>query len=222
MRKVTGHKLSGVSAGGLIHLINSGAAALDGCGRELIKGKPAINPFWEISDSEMRDCLKSTSWHAAITEYFRGGGFSSHFLTRGNMPVTMMRVNLVKGLGSVLQLAEGWTAELPANANQTLEDRTNPTWPTTWFAPRLTGKGAFVDGYTVMNAWGANHGSFSYGHVGADVLTMASMLRIPVFMYNMSEEKIFRPSAWNSFGTADLEGADFRACANFGPLYGKK
>jgi len=163
--------------------------------------------------------LDATTWHSAVTEYFRGGGFSSHFVSRGGMPVTMSRVNLVAGLGPVLQIAEGWTVELPEKAHQTLDERTNPTWPTTWFAPRLSGQGVFKDGYSVMNAWGANHGAFSFGHVGADLITLASMLRIPVCMHNVPEGDVFRPSAWNAFGTANVEAADFRACANFGPLY---
>lgn len=221
VKRATGYKLSGVAAGGLIHLINSGAAALDGCGEQKIKGKPAMKPFWEISEAEAKACLKATSWPPAVLEYFRGGGFSSHFVTRGGMPITMARVNLVAGLGPVLQIAEGWTYDLPAKVHKALDERTNPTWPTTWFAPRLTGRGAFVDGYSVMNAWGANHGAFSYGHVGADLISLASILRIPVFMHNVEESQVYRPSAWHAFGTADLEGADFRACANFGPLYGR-
>jgi L-fucose isomerase len=220
VKRVTGVELTGPAAGGLIHLINSGAAALDGAGRQALAGQPAMKPFWEITEAEAAACLQATTWHAAITEYFRGGGFSSHFVTRGGMPITMSRINLVRGLGPALQLAEGWTYELPPKAHELLDERTNPTWPTTWFAPRLTGQGVFRDGYTVMNAWGANHGAFSYGHVGADLIALASLLRIPVFMHNVPEEQIFRPSAWYAFGTADPEGADFRACANFGPLYG--
>jgi L-fucose isomerase len=181
-----------------------------------------MKPFWEISQAEADACLKATSWHPAVLEYFRGGGFSSQFVTTGGMPVTMSRLNLVAGQGPVLQIAEGWSYDLPAKVHATLNERTNPTWPTTWFAPRLTGQGVFTDGYTVMNAWGANHGAFSYGHIGADLIALASVLRIPVFMHNVEYQQIFRPSAWYSFGTADLEGADFRACANFGPLYGRK
>ena len=220
LKRVTGYEASGLAAGGLIHLINSGAAALDGSGRQKIEGRPAIKPFWEITDAEVQDCLDATTWYAAISEYFRGGGFSSNFTTLGGMPVTMSRVNLVKGLGPVLQLAEGWTVDLPAKVHETLDRRTNMTWPTTWFAPRLTGKGMFTDGYAVMNAWGANHGAFSYGHIGADLIALASILRIPVCMHNVAENNVFRPSAWSAFGTADLEGADYRACSNFGPLYG--
>ena len=221
VQKATGFELTGRAAGGLIHLINSGAAALDGAGRASIDGRPAIKPFWQLSPVEVEASLKATTWYAAISEYFRGGGFSSQFVTLGDMPVTMSRVNLVQGLGPVLQIAEGWTFDLPPQVHEALDQRTNPTWPTTWFAPRLTGEGAFLDGYTVMNAWGANHGAFSCGHVGADLITLASMLRIPVFMHNVPSQQVFRPSAWNAFGTADLEGADFRACANFGPLYGR-
>jgi L-fucose/D-arabinose isomerase len=221
VKQAAGYELTGAGEGGLIHLINSGAAALDGSGRQKINGCPAMKPFWEISDAEAAACLEATTWHSAITEYFRGGGFSSQYVTSGGMPITMSRINLVKGLGPVLQLAEGWTFDLPAQVHQTLDQRTNPTWPTTWFAPRLNGTGVFRDGYTVMNAWGANHGAFSYGHVGADLLTLASMLRIPVSMHNVPEEQVFRPSAWHAFGTADLEAADFRACANFGALYGR-
>ncbi len=220
VKRVTGFELTGVAAGGLIHLINSGAAALDGAGRQQLDNQPAMKPFWDITPAEAGDCLQATTWHAAITEYFRGGGFSSHFVTRGGMPITMSRVNLVRGLGPVLQIAEGWSFELPPQVHEVLNERTNPTWPTTWFAPRLTGQGVFTDGYTVMNAWGANHGAFSYGHIGGDLLALAAMLRIPVFMHNVPGGDVFRPSAWHSFGTADLEGADFRACANFGPLYG--
>ena len=219
LKRVAGYEATGPAAGGLIHLINSGAAALDGSGRQRIDGRPAIKPFWRITEEEVRECLDTTTWYAAITEYFRGGGFSSNFVTLGGMPITMSRVNLVRGLGPVLQLAEGWTFELPEKVHETLDRRTNPTWPTTWFAPRLTGRGVFQDGYSVMNAWGANHGAFSYGHVGADLIALCSILRIPVCMHNVPEEDVFRPSAWNAFGTSDIEGADFRACANFGPLY---
>ena len=221
IKKVTGHELTGAASGGLIHLINSGAAALDGAGRQQLGGMPAMKPFWDITEAEANACLEATTWHSAITEYFRGGGFSSQFVSTGGMPVTMSRLNLVAGLGPVLQLAEGWTYELPQKVHEALNERTNPTWPTTWFAPRLTGKGVFSDGYAVMNAWGANHGAFSYGHVGADLVTLASMLRIPVCMHNVPEADIFRPSAWNAFGTADLEGADYRACKTFGPVYGR-
>jgi L-fucose isomerase len=178
-----------------------------------------MKPFWEITSEEAEKCMEATTWPPAINEYFRGGGFSSCFLSKAGMPVTLSRINLVKGLGPVLQVAEGVTVELPAEVHEALDERTNPTWPTTWFAPRLTGDGAFGDVYSVMAAWGANHGAFSYGYIGADLITLASMLRIPVCMHNVPEDKIFRPSAWNSFGM-DREGADYRACANFGPVYG--
>ena len=219
VKRVTGKTLEGAAANGLIHLINSGASALDFSGRQNREGNPVVKPFWEISESEASDCLKATSWPSAVYEYFRGGGYSSEFLTRGGMPVTMSRVNLIKGLGPVLQLAEGWTVDLPDDINLQLTERTNPTWPTTWFAPKLTGEGAFKDVYSVMANWGANHGAISYGHIGADLITMAAILRIPVCMHNVTDE-IFRPNAWSAFGTADSEGADYRACANFGPIYG--
>jgi len=206
---------------GILHLINSGPAALDGTGEQEIDGKPAMKPFWDISDAEVEKCLKATTWHPSITEYFPGGGLSTRFSTRGGMPATMVRLNLVDGLGPVLQIAEGHTIDLPADVHDALDQRTNPTWPTTWFAPILTGSGAFRSAYEVMNHWGANHCVMTYGHVGHLYITLASMLRIPVYMHNVDQERIFRPSAWNAFGTSDLEGADFRACANYGPLYGK-
>jgi L-fucose isomerase len=219
IKKATGYEVAGDASAGLIHLINSGAAALDGSGRQTRDGRPAMKPFWEITEAEADACLDATSWHAAVMEYFRGGGFSSHFVSLGGMPITMSRVNLIAGLGPVLQIAEGWTCDLPDAVHKTLDARTDPTWPTTWFAPRLTGNGAFQDGYSVMNSWGANHGAFSYGHIGADLIALASILRIPVAMHNVPESDIFRPTAWNAFGTAELESADFRACQNFGPLY---
>jgi L-fucose isomerase len=221
IRRVTGHEPTGDAAGGILHLINSGPAALDGTGQMSIGGKPAIKPFWDVTPEDVRQCLEATLWHAGSTGYFRGGGWSTDFVTRGGMPVTMSRLNLIKGLGPALQVAEGTVVELPEEVHRALDERTDPTWPTTWFVPRLTGKGPFRDVYSVMNNWGANHGAFSYGHIGADLVTLASMLRIPVYMHNLAEEEIFRPTAWNAFGTADLEGADFRACANFGPLYGQ-
>ncbi len=219
VKRVTGKTLEGAATNGLIHLINSGASALDFSGRQNKDGKPVVKPFWEISENEASECLKATSWPSAVYEYFRGGGYSSEFLTRGGMPVTMSRVNLIKGLGPVLQLAEGWTVDLHEDINLQLTERTNPTWPSTWFAPKLTGEGAFKDVYSVMANWGANHAAISYGHIGADLITMASILRIPVCMHNVTDE-IFRPNAWSAFGTADAEGADYRACANFGPIYG--
>ena len=220
IKRVTGYDVEGAAAGGLIHLINSGAAALDGSGAQTRDGKPAMKPFWEITKKDINACMKATTWHPSVTEYFPGGGWSSKFVTKAGMPITMSRVNLVKGLGPVLQIAEGWTVELPEEVHKKLDDRTNNTWPTTWFAPRLTGKGAFRDVYEVMAHWGANHGAFSYGHIGADLVTLASMLRIPVFMHNVPETDLYRPSAWSSFGTEDAEGADFRACQAYGPVYG--
>jgi L-fucose isomerase len=220
VKRVSDHALSGPAAGGLIHLINSGAASLDATGGMEKDSLPVMKPFWEINNSDVRKCLQATTWYPARTEYFRGGGFSSGFLTRGGMPVTMCRINLVKGLGPVLQLAEGWTVDLPANVHELLNERTDPTWPTHWFAPRLTGRGAFRDVYSVMAAWGANHGALSFGHIGADLVTLAALLRIPVCMHNLEDAALFRPSAWSAFSTDDPTGADYRACANFGPLYG--
>ncbi|OQR57212.1 L-fucose isomerase [Bacillus sp. CDB3] len=219
VERVTGHKPEGLASNGFIHMINSGSAALDGTGQQTKDGKPAIKPFWEITEEEAQNCLAATSWRPASTGYFRGGGFSSDFLTKGNMPVTAARLNLVKGLGPVLQIAEGYTVEIPEEVHDVLDDRTDPTWPTTWFVPNITGEGAFKDVYTVMNNWGANHCVISYGHIGNDLITLASMLRIPVNMHNVKEENIFRPSAWGMFGTKDPEAADYRACQNFGPLY---
>jgi L-fucose isomerase len=219
IERVTGYRPSGLAENGVLHLINSGPSALDGTGQMEVDGKPVIKPWWDVTAEDAARCMDATKWCASITEYFRGGGWSTDFLTRGGMPVTLSRLNLVKGLGPVLQLAEGFVVELPAKVHDALDSRTNSTWPTTWFAPRTTGSGAFRDPYSVMNAWGANHGAFSYGHIGADLVTLASMLRIPVYMHNVPEEKIFRPSTWNAFGTVDLESADFRACHNFGPLY---
>ena len=178
-----------------------------------------MKPFWEISEKEAKACLKATKWGPAITEYFRGGGFSSNFLTQGEMPVTMCRVNIIKGLGPALQIAEGYAVNIPPDVHKILDLRTNPSWPTTWFVPNLTGAGAFRDVYDVMANWGANHGAFSYGHYGADLISLASILRIPVCMHNVPDEQIFRPSAWSAFGM-DPEGSDYRACGNYGPLYG--
>lgn len=222
VHRVTGKSLSGKAANGIIHLINSGSTTLDATAQQKDKnGKPAMKPFWEITEKEMELCLGNTRWPQAIREYFRGGGYSSQFRTAGEMPVTMSRVNLVKGLGPVLQIAEGWTVEIDPEIHRILDERTNPTWPTTWFAPRLNGKGAFADVYLVMANWGANHGAISFGHIGADLITLASMLRIPVCMHNVDDHQIFRPSAWAAFGQ-DKEGSDYRACANFGPVYGLK
>jgi L-fucose isomerase len=221
VERVTGIRLNGQAENGFIHLINSGAAPLDGTGQQERDGQPVMKPFWEITPDEVERCLKATTWFPAMTEYFRGGGFSSTFLTRGGMPITMYRINLVKGLGPVLQLVEGWTVELPGKVTDHVIERTNPTWPTHWFVPRLTGNGPFKDVYSVMANWGANHGAISYGHIAADLITLAAMLRIPVTMHNISDAEIFRPSTWSAFGAMDRQGADFRACANFGPLYGK-
>ena len=203
---------------GMIHLINSGATTMDATGRQTRDGKPAMKPFWEITNDEAKACLDATTWVPANLGYFRGGGFSSRFLTRGGMPVTMSRINRIKGLGPVLQIAEGYTYEPPKEIHDILDKRTDPGWPTTWFVPNLTGKGAFKDVYSVMANWGANHGAFNYGHIGADLITLASMLRIPVCMHNVPEEKIFRPAVWNAFGM-DKEGADYRACQALGPVY---
>ena len=222
VKRVTGKKLSGLAENGVIHLINSGSTSLDATAQQLdSEGNPAMKPYWEITEEEVKKCLENTSWPQAIHEYFRGGGYSSLFKTAGQMPVTMSRINLVKGIGPVLQIAEGWTVELPEDIHTILDERTNPTWPTTWFVPRTNGTGPFKDVYSVMANWGANHGAVSYGHIGDDLITLASMLRIPVNMHNVAEEQIFRPAVWSSFGE-EKEGADFRACANFGPLYGFK
>ena len=220
VKRITGWTPTGEAANGFIHLINSGATCLDGTGKQKKDGKPSMKPFWEISSDEAQECLAATKWRYASLEYFRGGGYSSNFLTEGGMPVTMARLNLVKGLGPVLQIAEGTTVSLPAEVHEKLDERTNPTWPTTWFVPRLTGKHAFKDVYSVMAKWGANHGAITYGHVGAALITLASILRIPVCMHNVDESKIYRPNYWNAFGE-DLEGADYRACQALGPLYGR-
>ena len=217
-KRVTGQALTGKASEGIIHLINSGSASLDGTGEQTRDGQPAMKPFWEITPEEADKCLAATTWYPANRDYFRGSGYSSNFLSKAGMPVTMIRVNIIKGLGPVLQLAEGYTVTLDPEAHRILNERTDRTWPTTWFAPRLTGTGAFKDVYSVMNNWGANHGAFSYGHIGADLITLASMLRIPVCMHNVDPDKIFRPSAWAAFGM-DPEGADYRACANYGGLY---
>ena len=219
VERVTGKKLEGLASGGMIHLINSGAASLDGSGRQSDEtGKPVMKPFWDISQAEAKSCLDATTWMPANREYFRGGGFSSKFLTRGGMPCTMVRLNLIKGLGPVLQIAEGWTVDLDPDVHKILDERTDKGWPTTWFVPRLTDDPNFKDVYSVMNNWGANHGSISSGHIGADLITLASMLRIPVCMHNVSSDDIYRPAAWSAFGM-DKEGADYRACQVYGPLY---
>jgi L-fucose isomerase len=221
VKRVTGHQLTDHAANGIIHLINSGSAALDGTGRQTdAEGRPTLKPHWEISEQEARDCLEATQWCPAIREYFRGGGYSSCFLSRGEIPFTMTRVNLIKGVGPVLQIAEGWSVDLPEDVHHTLNQRTDPTWPTTWFAPRLTGQGPFRDVYSVMANWGANHGVLTAGHVGADFITLAAMLRIPVCMHNVAPDQIYRPTAWAAHGM-DLEGQDYRACQNYGALYKK-
>ncbi len=220
VRRVTGQVPDGIAAGGFIHLINSGATTLDATGAMHDEdGQPTIKTPWKMTEADAEACLQATNWMPADRDYFRGGGYSAHFVTRGGMPMTMMRLNLVDGLGPVLQIAEGWTAELPQQVHDVLDRRTDPTWPTTWFVPRLDpSRDCFKDVYSVMNNWGANHGAIAYGHIGADLITLASILRIPVCMHNVPDGEIFRPSAWNAFGM-DKEGADYRACANFGPLY---
>lgn len=218
--RVTGVRPDGIAQNGFIHLINSGATALDGTGASrTADGSACMKPFWEMTQDDIKACLNATDWCRANYEYFRGGGFSSHFRCRAEMPVTMLRVNIVEGIGPVLQIAEGYTADLPDAIHNVIDKRTDPSWPTTWFVPNLTGQGAFKDVYSVMANWGANHGVTVYGHVGAELITLASMLRIPVNMHNVPEEKIFRPHAWAAFGTEDTQSADFRACAAYGPLY---
>lgn len=218
VERVSGWKPEGRAASGFIHLINSGAATLDGTGRQTQDGEPIMKPFWELSDQDITSCLEATTWYPANRDYFRGGGYSSNFLTRGNMPVTMCRINLIKGLGPALQIAEGYTTDLPDEVHHILDERTDRTWPTTWFVPNLTGEGAFKDVYSVMANWGSNHGAISYGHIGGELITLASMLRIPVCMHNVDSDRTFRPATWAAFGM-DPEGADYRACAVFGPLY---
>ncbi|ARJ50606.1 L-fucose isomerase [Staphylococcus lutrae] len=218
-RVTGGRQLEGRAKAGVIHLINSGSATLDGTGQQQRAGQPAMKPYWEITNEEVESCLKATQFRPAIQEYFRGGGFSTNYLTKGEMPLTMVRLNLVAGLGPVLQIAEGYSVTLDDDVHQILDERTDPTWPTTWFAPRLTGEGAFKSVYDVMNHWGANHGAISYGHIGRELITLASMLRIPVSMHNVADADVFRPRVWQHFGTASLEGADYRACQTFGPVY---
>ena len=220
VKRVTGWTPEGKAAGGFIHLINSGAAALDGTAMARnANGEAVMKPWWQMTDKDISECLKATDWCQANLGYFRGGGFSSHFKTEAEMPVTMLRMNAIDGLGPVLQIAEGYTVTVPDDVQKILWERTDPTWPSTWFVPRLTGEGAFKDVYSVMANWGANHGAFTYGHIGADIITLAAMLRIPVNMHNVPADKIFRPHAWNAFGTENAEGADYRACANYGALY---
>ena len=223
IKRVTGYEIEGKAkeADGIIHLINSGACCLDACGEAKDEnGNGVMKPWYEMTEADMDAVMAATTWNPADNGYFRGGGYSSRFLTRAQMPATMIRLNLVKGLGPVLQIAEGWTVNLPDDVSDTIWKRTDYTWPCTWFAPRCDGKegSPFKTAYEVMNNWGANHGAISYGHIGADLITMCSMIRIPVCMHNVPEEKIFRPSAWNAFGT-DKEAADYRACATYGPFY---
>ncbi len=219
VQRATGHKLEGRAADGILHLINSGSATLDGTGRQTRDGEPVIKPWWEVTPEEAEACLQATTWHAGSLGYFRGGGWSSRFVTKGGMPVTMIRLNLIKGLGPAMQIAEGWSVELPDAVHTTLTERTDPTWPTTWFVPRTTGSGPFRDVYSVMNNWGANHGAIGYGHTGADIVALCALLRIPVYMHNLPEEQFFRPAVWAAFGANEPMGADFRACAAYGPLY---
>lgn len=221
VKRVTGYELTGRAKNGMIHLINSGSSALDGTGEQIDNNKNVMKHFWDITQEDVQRCLNNTKWCVADLEYFRGGGYSSQFLTKGEMPVTMTRINLVKGLGPVLQIAEGYTVNIENKIHTILDKRTNYTWPTTWFVPNLTGVGAFTDVHTVMDKWGANHGAISYGHIGDKIITLASMLRIPIAMHNISDERIFRPKDWSSFGTLEKENADYRACKNYGPLYGK-
>lgn len=220
VKRVTGVAPTGRAAGGFIHLINSGAAALDGTGAcRDENGTAVMKPWWEVSTDDIQAMLAATDWAPANLGYFRGGGFSSHYRTRAEMPVTMIRVNILNGTQPLLQIAEGYTVDLPDEIHQPLDERTDKTWPTTWFVPNLTGEGAFTDVYHVMANWGANHGCLAYGHIGADLITLASMLRIPVSMHNVSEDRIYRPHTWSAYGTKDLEAADYRACADYGPLY---
>jgi L-fucose isomerase len=219
VKRVTGYQLEGAAANGIIHLINSGATCLDATGQQTDKDEnPVMKPFWDITEEEVLKCLDTTTWYPADQGYFRGGGFSSGFLSKGGMPVTMIRLNRIKGLGPVLQIAEGWTVELPEKVFRVINERTDKTWPTTWFAPRLNETLQFKDVYSVMNNWGANHGAISFGHIGADLITLAAMLRIPVCMHNVPQDQIFRPSAWAAFGM-DAEGSDYRACQTYGALY---
>jgi len=221
VKRVTGYEIEGKAkeAGGFIHLINSGACCVDACGEAKDEqGNPVMKRWWEVTEKDVDEMMKATSWPYADLGYFRGGGFSSRFVTKAEMPVTMIRLNLVKGLGPVMQICEGWTVKLPEEVTDKLWKRTDYTWPCTWFAPRVTGKGAFASAYDVMNNWGANHGAISYGHIGVDLITMCSMLRIPVCMHNVEEKDIYRPAAWNAFGM-EKEDADYRVCKAYGPLY---
>ncbi|MCU0522654.1 MAG: L-fucose isomerase [Anaerolineae bacterium] len=220
VKRVTGYQVTGDAAGGFLHLINSGSTALDATGQQTIDGRPGMKQWWDVTAEDAKACLDATLWYPGNVEYFRGGGWSSHFVSRGGMPVTMSRLNWVAGLGPALQIAEGVVVELPDDVHSKLDSRTDPTWPTTWFVPRTTGEGPFRDVYSVMNNWGANHGAVSYGYIGADLIALAAMLRIPVYMHNVPEEQVFRPGTWTAFGAQDPTGADFRACETLGPLYG--
>lgn len=221
--RVTGTRLEGVASGGVIHLMNSGPAALDATGQETLPGgDPVMKPFWELGDDDVKRCVQAVKWHPAVRGYFRAGGFSVCFVTRGGMPVTMSRLNLVDGVGPVLQLAEGYTVDLPGDVSARLIERTDPTWPTTWFVPNLSGSGAFRDVYSVMSNWGANHAAVAYGHIGPELMALASTLRIPVTMHNVAEDRILRPSVWGAFGSPTSVDADFRACRTYGPLYGRR
>ncbi len=220
VKRVTGYQVTGDAAGGFLHLINSGSTTLDATGQQTIAAGPGMKQWWDVTAEDAEACLDATTWYPGNVGYFRGGGWSSHFVSRGGMPVTMSRLNMVSGLGPALQIAEGVVVELPDEVHDKLDVRTDPTWPTTWFVPRTTGVGPFRDVYSVMNNWGANHGAISYGHIGADLIALAAMLRIPVYMHNVPDEQVFRPSAWTTFGAQDPFGADFRACEAFGPVYG--
>ena len=221
VERVTGWKPEGSAKEGFIHLINSGSTCLDATGKSKdAQGNAVMKPWWEMTEEDIEACLIATSWCPAELCQFRGGGYSSRFKTDAEMPLTMVRINLVEGVGPVMQIAEGKSITLPEDVHKKIDDRTDPTWPTTWFVPRTTGEGAFRDVYSVMANWGANHGAFIHGHMGADLITLASMLRIPVVMHNVEEERIFRPHAWGSFGTRDTEAADMAACKAYGPLYG--
>ena len=218
--RVTGKRPEGKAANGFIHLVNSGATALDGCGQaKNEQGENCMKPWWDMTDADIKACADATDWCRANYEYFRGGGFSSHYLKGAELPLTLIRLNVVEGVGPMLQIAEGYSFELPRDMHEKIDNRTDPSWPTVWFAPILTGKGAFTDVYNVMAKWGANHGATVYGHVGAELITLASMLRIPVAMHNVNEKNIFRPHAWSAFGTECPESADYRACAHYGAMY---
>lgn len=219
VKRVTGHKLAGQAKDGIIHLINSGPAALDGIGAMTRKGKPAFKHHWEITPADIKATMKSVTWCPSVDEYFRGGGFSTCYKTLGGIPVTMTRVSLVDGLGPIIQIIEGWTVELPEKVHATLDGRTNQTWPTTWFAPRLTATGPTSSVYGIMAGWSANHCALAFGHVGGDFASLAALLRIPVSMHNLDDKQLFRPASWGHFGAHDAQGADYRACSAYGPLY---